>query len=996
MGIYKTQTGVAKKSHRKGGKYVKPRQKRHGGWWALACVLLVLAGAACFGIYRSVEQSHRGGTGVKIRSVEEAIREAKRMGETYGYQNAMSEMTEKVTTEIDGDCYYRLQQNYKGIPVYGRTVVYVTDENGTVKSITGNIQDVDNQFNPVATVSEIQVISAVRAYLADENALSNSCSAEKKITDPGNLCIYSYCGELRTVYRVYAGNSEVFVDAQTADILASYIIFYENSETSTGDADKQQGWKQEDGTYILRDPQRNIYIYDAGRQTYWPVNTNDVNIDVVTLVSSKDNVFGNLDDSTQTANTAVSFLEALSKVYDFYNIKFHEKGHGILCAVYDDAMGTYEGDNGGGGVEILNEFLPEPPPEYNDSEYGGKIGFMTIGYAYSDDFCNYYDLLGHEYTHVVSAQHVNWNYTLPEAGAINEGLSDIFGILIEESLSDPGNAINWMFGSRNIRSPSANGYPEKVGEIKPTKEGEIQHNNGKTDFSHGCSTIISHAAYLMWNGIDGRTAEKISSEDLANLWYRAMLMMPSDCTFTDCRRLVELVASSMNLTDAQKQCVSEAFDAVEIPRIFPNGTSRLYRNFRESGKTAIKGTVYEVKEADGVEKVLPVPNAKVAIYCKSSEAPVDEFFIDDKGGFFEKELPTDTYSVVVSAEGYVGQTVTFVLQPDETKYLSIQLSLQKQAFNIDQELPEMFFSITSSLNARWEFMLQNDGFFDSVLKIFNFGERGEGYPLGTGYITKISGNFTNLEKINDTTYRMTVEKSGYTERKGTTYIEDDTRYIVENEVPIDPEEVFYLFLPRTPRSELPQGLVDSVNNNGHYSMNDITPSTYVLYCLEPEHAGYERVFIGKLDDTMALESQRPTEAANNLDMSSTFGYTKAWEIHDYFGTDHFVTSLAFQDNGTFCCGIGYYLSDWAATFSGIYEVNGDEITLRYTINGEENTNSYRVSWEKQTMELISDQGLNIAHHTWSEYHFKESPDLTAEGLLYQVELFQRFLREGWD
>ncbi len=991
MGTYKTRARTAQKSHRKGGKYLKSRQKHYGLWCVFVCALIAFVGTACLGIQWLAEQYHSNGTGIRIRSAEEAISEAKRMGESYGYQNAMSEMTEKVTTEIDGDCYYRLQQNYKGIPVHRRTVVCVADENGTVKSITGNIQDVDNQFNPVATVSEAQVIGAVRAYLEDENILSNSCGAGVKINDPENLCIYNHCGELRTAYRVYAGNSEVLVDAQTADILTSYIIFYESSDTGNGDVGKQQGWKQEDGTYILRDPQRNIYIYDAGRQTYWPVNTNDINIDAVTLVSSKDSIFGNQDDNTQTANTAVSFLEALSKVYDFFNIKFHENGHGILCAVYDDAMGTYEGDNGGGGVEIVNEFLAEPPPEYNDSEYGGKFGFITIGYAYSDDFHNCYDLLGHEYTHVVSAEHVNWNYTLPQAGAINEGLSDFFGVLIKESLCAPDNAINWEFGSRNIQNPSANGYPKKVGEIRLTAEGNIRHNNGITDFSHGCSTIISHAAYLMWNGIDGEGSKRLSSEELANLWYRAMLMMPSDCTFADCRRLVELAASTMSLTDAQIRCVSEAFDAVEIPRVSSQDSSRLYRNFTETGKTCIKGTVYEVRNVDGVERVTPVPNANVTIYHEGSEIPLDEFFTESSDGFFEKELPAGTYCVAASADGYVGQTVTFILQSDETKYVSIQFS--KNAYN---DLPPIFSCITASLRTHWDFVIREDGSFDSLITSPDWGAQGTDYPQGTCYVTEIVGEFTNLERLNKTTYRMAVDRFEAPSQQGETYIIDGTRYIVETEKAIDTGDVFYLYLPGTPRSEFPQGLIDSVNNNGYYSMDDITPTTYVLYRSEPEHNGYELVFIGEKDKEKIREESKPTETVKDMDVASTFGYAKAWEMHDYFGTDHFVTSLAFQNNGTFCCGIGYYQSDWAATFRGTYEVNEDEITLRYTMNGEEVVNSYQVSWEERTMRLTSDKGLNTAHQSGTEYSFEESPDLTADGLLYQVELFQRFLQDGRD
>ena len=69
----------------------------------------------------------------------------------------------------------------------------------------------------------------------------------------------------------------------------------------------------------------------------------------------------------------------------------------------------------------------------------------------------------------------------------------------------------------------------------------------------------------MWNGIDGNDSLRVSTEELAELWYRAVLMMPSDCDFATCRKLVEYAAKSMkNLTNEQRSCVSEAFDEVGI------------------------------------------------------------------------------------------------------------------------------------------------------------------------------------------------------------------------------------------------------------------------------------------------------------------------------------------------------------------------------------------------------------------------------------------------
>lgn len=63
-------------------------------------------------------------------------------------------------------------------------------------------------------------------------------------------------------------------------------------------------------------------------------------------MSSRDDVFGNEDDNTETASTAVSFLQALSSVFDYYNDKnnLNEPGLGVIAGIYNDTLGVYEGE----------------------------------------------------------------------------------------------------------------------------------------------------------------------------------------------------------------------------------------------------------------------------------------------------------------------------------------------------------------------------------------------------------------------------------------------------------------------------------------------------------------------------------------------------------------------------------------------------------------------------------------------------------------------------
>ena len=107
------------------------------------------------------------------------------------------------------------------------------------------------------------------------------------------------------------------------------------------------------------------------------------------------------------------------------------------------------------------------------------------------------------------------------------------------------------------------------------KDGIEEHGEG-----YYYSTVISHTAYLMWNGINGDETAKISLEDIVKLWYRAMNLMHSDCDFVQCREMVERSALAMNnLTKKQRECISEAFNQVGIQKTEIGDQEGIYTNY---------------------------------------------------------------------------------------------------------------------------------------------------------------------------------------------------------------------------------------------------------------------------------------------------------------------------------------------------------------------------------------------------------------------------------
>lgn len=1162
---------------------------------------------------------------VKIANVEEAIAHAKELGKELGYENAMSEMTEKVITEIDGDCYYRLQQNYQGIPVYGRTLVYSTDEKGMVYFVTGNTLDVDGDFDIRPTLTYAQAVALANSHLQNKWCLGNiinDASAEK---GERSLYVYNIAEKTQLVYSAFVGAYEILIDANSAEIVNIRQTLNVSSTSSSESAGANNyTWKNTDGTYVMRDFERNIYIYDAAGNTYWDIYKGTTDPSVLTLVTSKDQIFGNKDDSTTTASTAISYVKALSHAYDYFKASFSETGCGAVVGIYDDLQGAYNGGNAGGGLMYVDESISTSPPDYNHFDHNGQIGVVILGTKYSDNLKNIesvIDTIGHEYTHYISDKYVAWTHSSEinwkkmtlrenncENGAIREALSDIFGELIEFEVCKK---TDWIHGDRIIYNPVENGYPQSAShEVVRNKKGWVVLGEANTDFSHGFSTVISHAAYLMWNGGENYNAsKKLTENQLANLWYRAMLMMPADCCFTDCRTLVELAASSMNLTQEQKQCVSEAFDAVGIPRASEKDYSRLV-HFTATGKTAVKGTVYEVKVQNGYEMVTPIPNATISVYSQKSKK-IDRIC---KNGFFEMELPAGTYSIVVEADGYIGQTITFELDENRTRYLEfalnpsqtdavdplvVKITKEPEAFAVYQTAASKTtesgtwaerldltanMSLTSgSARTKTKMVMTSNADISnysegdsSRVRISGAAELsvlGQTYawnmryengtahyqytqPNQTSADLKIDPSFFNFEtmtsdmmtkaKMSGNQITFTVPGDKITE-VGIAAVNqmsdvDDLKYgdvdvivAISSEGTIDTItmafhaslnyqgydadvdcNIVYRFSQSAVVSNMPSVTivpcsytgqeskfdiltVHEVNGNQivftawWYRIWDISHATATLdgniasfdytdannpnirakgtieftgskailtisecsvsevhkgsYCfnflaeaLTEQQLMEVGHFLGVPDGLDVTYKQSTpyywegvgiyctsvgiyynkelvaaadvnslnggvaggilmysgSSSVKNIDIASTFGYIKAWETHDYIGMDHFVTTLAFQDNGIFCCGIGYYLSDWAATFKGRYEVNGDELTLRYILNSKEMLNSYQINWNDQTMKLTSDDGLNTAHQTGTVHLFEESPNCTAEELSYQVDLFQRYLENGWD
>ena len=558
----------------------------------------LLAAAALLGLpagckrQKEKTQTPADSDAVAAHDTEQVRQELQRLGGEAAYQNAFSELKEQSTTTFEGETYYRYSQYYHGIPVYGRSVVYVADENGERLTVTGNAEDVNYQGALMPQLTQQQAQEAVSQYVLGQYGEESLQELVVPEMTGQELCIYPQAssGDILahqlTVF--YNGEPYEAIVADDGGTVMSFesklqrdgITINSMGEDVDGKEVTVKAYQMEaGGAYYLCDRERGFYVSDIGNESLRLIvsYTDADNAQRYYTYDKQDEVWRREDGTEynqekvndmhwactteEHPNTiiplcrtdtlpwnepdAVTAMYRVEKAYDFYEDLFSRV----------DQNGRYD--------RVLIVTRDQFAASMGAFQYSPFDGVTILSFGDRSNLT--YDGIGHEYAHGVESATVGLSRE-GEAGAVSEGFADIFGELLEDYADgEMDGSCDWLRGkSRNLIEPEKS---QEAGVPHPTQyQDENWENSADSDrTSHINSTVISHAAYLMWYGIDGTEAKRISTETLAKIWYRAMLMMPSDCNFMECRTLVEQAATSAKLTDKQLRCVSEAFDMVKIP-----------------------------------------------------------------------------------------------------------------------------------------------------------------------------------------------------------------------------------------------------------------------------------------------------------------------------------------------------------------------------------------------------------------------------------------------
>lgn len=446
------------------------------------------------------------------------------------------ELSEGTHSDVLGNSYYRFAQEYDGLPVYGRSVVYGADSSGSAILLSGNYAPLSGlRTEPRLSKEEAEAALEALGYTV------GSCEG---------LQIYSLYDSKPALAWTFLAETEddclrCFVSADTGKLLAQFSLIFTDEERLLD---------------ALND--YNFSLYDVEDKTI--VVEKSITLDH----SDSDNQY----TFTMTVKDSTGEEEVISTVSPLTTLPFPQKAsellsNAVLTYEFYQEFFSREGFNGKNGQTHLAVNDHKNGDVKNAYSCGGgnkEITLIGIGTKCAPTL----NCVAHEFTHSVE-QSISGMAYQGESGALMEGYSDIFGELVEDwSNGTMDGSCDWIHGNRNLIHPEENNNPSiyqgvnwgsTTPEYKKDEDGNDKcvNDNGSV---HQNSTVISHLAYLMARGIDGSdTYEALSTSELARLFYETLFSLPSDCTFSQFRTLLEQTAEIQELSFKKRQCISGAF-----------------------------------------------------------------------------------------------------------------------------------------------------------------------------------------------------------------------------------------------------------------------------------------------------------------------------------------------------------------------------------------------------------------------------------------------------
>ena len=478
-----------------------------------------------------------------------------------------SEEDEIQTTHV------RMQQMYKGVPVYGGEMILHQKSAEAVSLLNGHIyptpilEDVTPELTAenVGTIalSDVGKVSIVKTMTATERVM---LKYEKPKTD---LVIYHQNEKAdaeRLAYQVVVRPNFLerwvyVIDAKSGEILDKYNHTCTLDGVAKATATDLNGLSrsintyQSGSSYNLIDATKSMFRggtvkADDPQGVIWTIDATNskVNEDLtVRQISSTNNTWNN------SANGVSAHFNA-GKAYDYF-LQYHGR--------------TSLNGKGGTIVSIIN-IADENGKGFDNAFWNGEYMGYGSGGTYFKPLAGGLDVAGHEMTHGVVENTANLDYN-GQSGAINESMADCFGAMVERKTG----ADLWRLGEdvmkggfyptgalRDLSNPNNGGKNLNDDGFQPANMTQYYTGSQDNYGVHINSGIPNNAFYRF------ATASGMSKEKAEMVYYRALtIYLTRTSKFLDLRRAVIQSATdlkSRGITDSDITAARAAFEAVGI------------------------------------------------------------------------------------------------------------------------------------------------------------------------------------------------------------------------------------------------------------------------------------------------------------------------------------------------------------------------------------------------------------------------------------------------
>jgi len=381
-------------------------------------------------------------------------------------------------------------QYYNGVKIEGAGYNFHF-KNGQMYFANGSYVKVEG-LNATPTISVGNAVDYFLKYKGIEkemvvDTITNLLIKEVGISTGGDITTSVFL-----VYRIYLesdhpNNNEVgYINAHTGEIVATEPRLTDLTGTFSTrySGSRQAETSVTTGGYRLYDNSRGATIHTQNMQNSTLISN------AVELVDN-DNNWTTAEHSANKNDMGLDIHWALQGIYDYlYNT------HNINS--YDDA-----------GFSINAYFrYGSLTDDRDNARWNGTASYLAFGDGvYTFNALASVDVIAHEFGHGITQYQIGWGGTFDQA-AFNEGMSDIWGAILEQRIRP---SATWQIGEqvmangksylRNLQNTTDNNAHSKISDTF----GSTFYNNAPNEIDQFYirSGVFSHWFYILANGESG-------------------------------------------------------------------------------------------------------------------------------------------------------------------------------------------------------------------------------------------------------------------------------------------------------------------------------------------------------------------------------------------------------------------------------------------------------------------------------------------------------------